>query len=275
MYKKLRLLRITLSLLLLALITWAIADTAFGVSPAGRMLQRMQMVPAIMAGTAAWIVLWLVVTMSVGRVYCSSICPLGTVQDAVSHCGMRTRHPRHRRYRYHPSQDALRIIVPVTVGLCLLLGFMPAVRFTDPYTIYDRVAVSAARAGCVAGAGLAFAAPVMAIVCIMAWRRGRLYCNTLCPLGGLLGLLSRQPIYRVDINTDKCIHCGRCEDVCKSECINLTTCMVDNTRCVMCMDCTAICPNDAIVVRRGRYRLATPMMQSLSTARCDKLKTKI
>lgn len=270
MYKRLRLLRIILSVALLATLTWSIVDAAFAASAPGRMLQRMQLVPAILAGTAAWIVMWLVVTMTMGRVYCSTVCPLGTIQDAVARCGMMTRKPQNRRYKYHMSQDALRIAVPVTVGACLFVGFMPAVLSTDPYTIYDRIALAVARLGCAAGAGMVTAAIMMILVCALAWKRGRLYCNSLCPLGGLLGLLSRQPIYRVDINTDKCIHCGLCEDVCKSECINLSTCVVDNTRCVMCMDCTAICPNDAIVVRRGRYRLATPMMQPLSTAQFTK-----
>ncbi len=266
MYKRLRFLRIILSLLLLTALTWTICDAAFAASAPGRVLLRMQLLPAILAGAAAWIVLWLVATISMGRVYCSTACPLGTVQDAVARCGMLARKPQNRRYKYHAPHDALRIIVPITVGVCLLVGFMPAVYGTDPYTIYDRVAQAIGRMCFAFGASLAFAGVMMAVVVTLAWRRGRLYCNSLCPIGALLGLLSRQPIYRVDINTDKCIHCGKCEDVCKSECINLRTCVVDNSRCVMCMDCTAICPNDAIVVRRGRYTLATPMMQPLSTA---------
>ncbi len=264
MYKRLRRLRIILSLLLLAALTVVVLDAAFADTHLGGILQSMQMVPAILTGAAVWIVTWPVVTMTVGRVYCSTVCPLGTVQDIAAYAGMRMRKPQNRRYRYRRSQDAVRVAVPLAVGACLFLGFMPAVHHTDPYTLYGRIVLGVARMGCAAGASLALSAALLAVIGGMASRRGRLYCNSLCPLGGLLGLLSRQPIYRVDIDTDKCIHCGRCEDVCKSECIDLSTCVVDNTRCVMCMDCTAICPNDAIVVRHGRYRLSTPMMQRLS-----------
>lgn len=261
MYKQLKRLRVITSLTFLVLLTLAILDVRFGVTFVGKLLVETQLVTAILVGAVGWIVLWVVLTLSFGRIYCSTVCPLGTMQDASAWLGVRCKPRDKRRYRYHPSVNAKRLPIPIIVGICLFLGFTTVVVCTDPLYIYNKMWFAALHVTTIAlGSLLAAIIAFLGLTAVSFWR-GRLICNTLCPIGGLLGLLSRNPIYRVDINTDKCIHCGKCEDVCKSECINLRTCVVDNTRCVMCMNCCEICPNDAITIRRGKYRLSTPLMR--------------
>lgn len=261
MYKTLKRIRIGVSVAYLALLTWAILDAAFGVTRIGALLMRVQLVPAILIGSMAWLVTWIVITLIVGRVYCSSVCPLGTLQDAAAHLGRRLGKGASKRYRYCAPMNSLRFPIPVIVGACLLIGVTAVVEATDPYTIYKKIILAISRPAAISLGSLALAIVLLFVISTVAWKRGRLLCNTVCPAGGFLGLLSRQPIYRVDINTDKCIHCGKCEDVCKSSCIDLKDHVVDNSRCVMCMNCTSICPNEAIIVRRGRHTLSLPMMQ--------------
>lgn len=268
MYKSLRHLRIALSLLFAAGLALAALDAAMGATIVGRLLLRTQLVPAILAGSAMWIVVWVVATITFGRVYCSTVCPLGTLMDAAARCGRMAGKGASARYRYLPPRNGVRFLMPTIVAAALCLGCTAVAKFTDPSYIYSKIVIAVARPfaigfGSLAGAFLAFV-----LVSCVAWRSGRVLCNTVCPAGGLLGLLSRAPIYRVDINTDLCTHCGKCEDACKAGCINLKDCTVDNSRCVMCMDCTAACPDSAIIVRRGRYTLSTPMMQR--TAMCAK-----
>lgn len=261
MYKRLKLWRVIISVTFLVLLTLTILDVEFGVTALGRLLVETQLVPAILVGAAGWIVLWVLLTLSFGRIYCSTVCPMGTLQDAAAWLGVKSKPTSKKRYQYHPSVNAKRLPIPIIVGVCLFLGFSIVVEYTDPFYIYSRMVYVFMHVFSIAIGSIFAALIVLFGVSGVAFMRGRLICNTICPIGGLLGLLSRNPIYRVDINTDKCIHCGKCEDVCKSECINLHTCVVDNTRCVMCQNCTAICPNDAIVVRRGKYKLATPLMR--------------
>lgn len=262
MYRKIRFIRVAVSIVFLALLTLAVIDSTFALTPVGRWLLQVQLIPAILGGAVAWLVLWVVLTLSIGRVYCSTVCPLGTVQDIAAHFGRRFSKGAGRRYSYSPPVDVLRFPIPAIVAACLFTGLTKVVEATDPTTIYTKIVLALARPLAIGFGGVAAAMAVLLVVCAMAWRKGRLICNTVCPAGGLLGLLGRKPVYGVDINTDKCIHCGKCEDVCKSSCINLRDCVVDNSRCVMCMDCTAICPNDAITVRRGHHQLSIPMMQS-------------
>ena len=265
LYRRLKRLRVAVSVIFIVALTVAVADAYFGASPVGRWLMSdMQLVPAILAGSAAWIVIWVLVTITFGRVYCSTVCPLGTLQDGISRLGRAVAKPGRKDYRYTAPLDALRIPIPVAVGVCLLAGASVVVTITDPFTLYRRLVMAVARPAAVGFGGMASAIIIILAISACSLRHGRIFCNTACPLGGLLGLMGRSPLYRVDINTDKCIHCNKCEAVCKSECIDLRTCVVDNSRCVMCLNCTAVCPNDAIIVRRGRHTLSTPMMQSIN-----------
>lgn len=266
MYRKIKRIRVAVSIVCLALLTLAVIDTGFAISPLGRWMQQTQLIPAILTGAVAWLMVWVVVTLSFGRVYCSTVCPLGTVQDIAAHLGRRFSKGAGKRYRYSRPIDSLRYPIPLIVAACLCVGLTKVVEATDPYSIYCKIALALCRPLAITLGGAATAIVVLLIIASVAWQKGRLICNTVCPAGGLLGLLGRRPVYAVDINTDKCIHCGKCEDVCKSSCIDLRDCVVDNSRCVMCINCTAVCPNDAITVRRGRHQLSLPMMQRTSTS---------
>lgn len=268
MYKSLRNLRVVTASALVVVITLTMLDAITDTTPIGRLLMKAQLVPAILAGSAMWIVIWVVITITFGRVYCSTVCPLGTLMDAAAFCRRSTGKGAKARYRYLPPRNQVRFLCPTIVAAALCLGLTAVVKCTDPSFIYYRIVLAVAKPAAIGTGSLAGAMVVGLLIAATAWRSGRILCNTVCPAGGLLGLLSRNPIYRVDINTDLCIHCGKCEDVCKSGCINLTDCTVDNSRCVMCLNCTATCPNAAITVRRGRYTLSTPMMQR--TAICAK-----
>ena len=93
------------------------------------------------------------------------------------------------------------------------------------------------------------------------FRNGRTFCNTVCPVGTTLSFISRYSIFRIDINTDKCVQCRRCEHVCKASCIDMTSHVVDTSRCVVCFDCLSDCPNDAIHYTYNRHQLSIPLMQ--------------
>lgn len=85
----------------------------------------------------------------------------------------------------------------------------------------------------------------------MAWWKGRLYCNTLCPVGALLGLLSRRPLLRLGMDADTCALCGRCLKACKANCIDLKNRRIDTSRCVNCYNCVAACDRHSMRPRLG------------------------
>lgn len=264
MYKQLRRLRIAISLAMAALLAWLAVDSGLQATAVGRWLAHTQITGAILAGGLAgalWCVLWALVTLMAGRVYCSSVCPLGTLMDAAAHLGRRTGRGPASHYSYMAPLNALRYPIAAIVAACAIGGIDAIVAYTSPSEAWERIALACARPVAVGASGVAVGALLFIGVGAVAWRSGRLACNSVCPLGGALGALSFAPIWRIGIDTDKCIGCGLCEDACKSQCINLNDHTVDTTRCVMCLDCAAVCPNSAIALRRGRQGLSTPLMQ--------------
>ena len=114
-------------------------------------------------------------------------------------------------------------------------------------------------------AGIALA--TFALVARLSARHGRLYCNLVCPVGTLLGLVSRVSRLRIGIDAQSCTRCRRCEDVCKAGCIDLNALTVDASRCVSCFNCLASCPHGAMGFRNAWSR--SPAPQTPDTGRRD------
>lgn len=249
-------------------------DLAFGITT---VFESMQLVPAIIVGSVVWLPFWAVVTLLVGRIYCSTVCPLGTIQDLASRIGMAIRRRRvlHRHgrasaadlgYHYSEPRRHVRAIVFTAIFVLSIIGVTAALTILDPFDIYRRaLGVSPSTSGIASTVMVQILSLTFVLfVAAVASRRGRLMCNTICPIGTLLGCASPYAVYNIDINTDKCIGCGECERVCRAECINPSSHKVDTSRCILCFDCTSVCPGDAITLRRGKHKLSMPMLQSIT-----------
>ena len=95
-------------------------------------------------------------------------------------------------------------------------------------------------------ATFAVAAATFALIAVLAWRNGRTWCNTVCPVGTVLGFLARFSLLRPAIDPEKCVGCNRCARNCKASCIDVEHHRIDYSRCVVCMDCIDTCHKNAI-----------------------------
>ncbi len=69
----------------------------------------------------------------------------------------------------------------------------------------------------------------------------RFWCRYLCPLGGLLGLISKFAIFRREA-APECTQCGACEQVCPTGTIDpKNNYQSDSAECIMCMRCKEVC----------------------------------
>ena len=266
MYRSARIIRILISLIAMGVPTWALLagyDSVF---------VRMQILTSMLSGVAVCLIFWAVVTLIYGRIYCSTVCPLGTLMDCVG-AATRVIRRRGKAFRFVAPSRRTRIVFLLLTFLTLLSGVSLAATLFDPYSAYARMVEElvarplglAAPSVRFAMSTLAVAAATAAIVVVVASRRGRLLCNTVCPVGIILGYGSRRSVFHIEIDPDRCINCGECERVCKAQCVKIPEKTVDTARCVVCFDCTAVCPNSAISYKTGRYRLGMPLMQSLET----------
>ena len=86
----------------------------------------------------------------------------------------------------------------------------------------------------------------LVILAILAWRNGRTYCNTICPVGTVLSFISRFSILKIHFDEDKCKNCSLCTKNCKAACIDFKNHQVDYSRCVVCGDCIKSCKFGAL-----------------------------
>lgn len=270
----LRKIRLTLAVVCFVLITLLFLDFTGTMHAWFGWLARVQFLPALLAMNAAVVVALVVLTLLFGRVYCSVICPLGVMQDIFGRMGKRAK---KNRYSYSPAKQVLRGIMLAVAVVAFVLGLNSVVALLAPYSAYGRIAQNllsplwlwgnnlladlAERADSYAfysvdvwvrsGVTFAIALLTLLIIGVLAWRNGRTYCNTICPVGTVLGCLAKYSLLKPVIDTTKCNSCGLCARNCKAACIDIKNHRIDYTRCVDCMDCIDKCHKGAISYARG------------------------
>lgn len=240
---------------------------------------RIQLGGAIAAMSLTVFAVWILLTLVFGRIYCSTVCPAGTLMDVSAR--MARRGSPGREYRYRRPQPETGYIALCVWAVSLAFGIALVASLLDPYSLFTRIChglaaplLSLLPGASAAGLGAAVRVTVasaivdlclLSVIWIVAMRSGRGLCNSICPVGAVLGLVSRYSIFQIDIDTDLCTQCRRCEDVCKSHCIDLTDHVVDGSRCVCCFNCINVCENRAIRYTTDRKRLSTPMMERVGS----------
>lgn len=241
-------------------------------------IAKMQFLPAVMAGSFAIVAFILLMTLLFGRFYCSILCPLGVMQDGFNFVA---RKVKKNRFHFIPENRWLRYPLLVAFVVLIIVGLNAVAILIAPYSAYGRIATNllqpvylwinnllatvAERHESYAfyhvdvwiksGTSLLIAAVTLAVVAFLALRRGRTWCSTVCPVGTVLGLVSRFSLFKPVIDADKCKNCHQCERNCKASCIDIANHRIDYSRCVACMDCTDICKFDALQYRNSHFRL--------------------
>lgn len=233
-------------------------------------LARLQLVSAMLAGSVLVVLALAVLTLLLGRVYCSVLCPLGLLQDVLA------SRRGGRRYEYRPARPVLRFVMLAIFVAALALGVPVIYGLLEPYSAFGRIAtdlggplavlVNNGLEWLTRGSGsMAFmpqplfgkgtaamltAVATLFVLLVLTRLNGRIWCNTLCPVGTFLGLLSRHALVRPRMDATKCTHCGRCANRCKASCLDADTATVDASRCVACFNCKDVCTFGALTFGR-------------------------
>ena len=255
-------------------------------------MAKVQFLPAVLALNALVVIALVVLTIVFGRIYCSVICPLGVFQDLIARLGKRAK---KNRYTYSRPLTWLRYSVLAVFVVALAAGVGTIVQLLAPYSAFGRIATTifqplwklcnnglaaiAERIDSYAfysvdvllpsfGAVLAIAVLTVLILFPLAWRNGRTYCNTICPVGTVLGYLSKFSLLKIQFDTDKCKNCSLCTKNCKASCIDYKSHTVDYTRCVACGNCLESCKFGALSYGLAKKsRQADTSQKTTDTAR--------
>ena len=232
-------------------------------------LAKVQFLPALLAMNVVVVVLLLLLTLIFGRIYCSVICPLGIMQDVISWI-----HDKRKKNRFSFSKEKkwLRYSMLVIFVIALIAGVHSLVALLAPYSSYGRIVTNLLKPIYEGGnnvlASIAehfnsyafyhvdvwikslptfiIAALTFVILFVLAWRNGRTYCNTICPVGTFLSFFARFSWLKISFDEDKCKNCGKCSRNCKAACIDYKNHQVDYSRCVVCGNCLQQCNFDAL-----------------------------
>jgi polyferredoxin len=244
--------RIVIAALFFIVITLSFISFSAGKLPFSPTVEKFQFGPAFMAlfvGSALPLILLLILTLVLGRVYCSFLCPLGIWQDIVIWIADRFKSKKKRRHNYRPAHNTLRYIILGVVTAALIAGISYPFAFLDPYSIFGRIVTSFNPYTSFAIWSFVVALMFFLLVTILSAFRGRLYCNTICPVGSFLGLVSSHSMFRLAIAEKQCIGCSLCGKKCKAQALDTVTRTIDYSRCVMCFDCTVSCKGKAITLK--------------------------
>ena len=252
-------------------LAWLPADLFFRLDPlAGiaSMIAGRQIVLALLIGAAVM----LVATLLLGRVWCGWLCPLGSVLDAA---------PARRKKRFEadpaPKLRMVKYVLLICILAAALLGNLTFL-ILDPITLLYRTATTALWPALVAlisgvetvlypvpflqgpidgfeaafrGVLLPLAQPAygMGVLLVLIFAgilalnavRDRFWCRYLCPLGALLGLVSRAAWLRRTVG-DVCVDCQRCARACPTGTIDPARQFAsDPAECTVCLDCVPVC----------------------------------
>ena len=276
-------------------------------------MAKIQFLPAVLALNFGVVIALVLLTLLMGRIYCSVICPLGVLQDIFGWLGKKVK---KNRYTYSKPMSILRYVMLGVLVVALVAGFTSIGALIAPYSAFGRIATTflapvyqwgnnllaswAESANSYAfysvdiwwkgGATFVVALVTLTTLFVLAFKNGRTYCNTICPVGTVLGFLSRYSYLKPVIDTTKCNGCGLCARNCKASCIDSKNHAIDYSRCVVCLDCIDKCRQGAIkyVPRskavqfapsgasadKGRraFITATAVMAGASVAKAQKLK---
>ena len=230
-------------------------------------MAKIQFLPAVMALNVVVVVVLIALTLVFGRIYCSVICPLGVFQDLLAHL-------RRKKNKYSYSKEVKWLRYPVLAVFVLagVAGIGSLFQLLAPYSAYGRIATMIFQPIWKLGNNLlammaermdsyAFytidtwmrslpvliiAAVTLVVLFVLAWRGGRTYCNTICPVGTILSFFARFSWLKIRFDEEKCKNCSLCSKNCKAACIDFKTHTVDYSRCVACGNCIDSCKFDAL-----------------------------
>ena len=263
----LRKIRITLAAILMIGITWLFVDFTGTAHHLVGWMPKIQFLEAVLAGCVLIIAGLTVLTLVFGRIYCSIICPLGVFQDILA----RLRRKKNK-YSYSKEVKWLRYPMLVVFVLAGVAGVGSLFQLLAPYSAYGRIATMIFQPIWKLGNNLLamlaermdsytfysidtwmrslpvliIAVLTLVVLVVLAWRGGRTYCNTICPVGTILSFFARFSWLKIHFDEDKCKNCSLCSKNCKAACIDFKTHTVDYSRCVACGNCIESCKFGAL-----------------------------
>ena len=266
---------------------------------------------AVLAGSA--FITFCVLAGVFGRVYCASFCVFGVLMDILrvpvkffakskffKNSKIAKKSKDALKMSFKRSRNVLRATFLALAVILITCGWTTLFGLIDPYSLYGKIMGSCIHPVIaefvnftsaqlynfeiyaispidgdpqISLALFGLALLLLAVVAIASMLRGRLFCNTVCPVGALLGFIAKFSIFQLKLDKSSCVACGMCERNCKTECINTKEKSLDFSKCVLCLNCATSCPKSAIKYGvNEKYRISKKEVENCTS--CKSCSTK-
>jgi len=199
------------------------------------------------ASVLAMFIIWILSVLSIGRGWCSWVCFYGGWEEGTSCFAKKAKIPtldRNKDLRaIHFGFLAFIVLASLTaLSVVYCEWFCPFKLVTEFYPVTDFASLLGA---------MMFISSFVALVGVMPiLTKKRVQCGTLCPFGSFQSLMDRFSLYRIVIDTDKCVSCMKCAAACKFFAIDRETIAGKKGKpeitCSKCGACVETCPVGAI-----------------------------
>ncbi len=187
-----------------------------------------------------------------GRFVCGFLCPFGLIQDLLF------KIPFVKKLRRLPGEKGLRWLRFVFLGVFVILLPLFVIDFTglgEPWfckwicpvgTLEGGIPLVLLNNAMRGAAGFLFRwkLVILIITLLSSIIIYRPFCRYICPLGAVYGLFNKISLYRIKIDSTKCVGCGLCQKKCQLDIPVWQT--PDSLDCIRCGECKAACPHNAI-----------------------------
>jgi len=204
-------------------------------------------VSGMYAAVSSMICIWLAVTLTVGRGWCSWICFYGGWEEGFSHLAKKRRLnliPKNKEMReIHFGFFFFIILASLCQFACVYCEWFCPFKLTTEFFPMNSIPSLIA--------GVMFIGLFLALVVVLPiLTKRRTQCSTLCPFGAFASLTDRFSLFRIRIDSKKCTGCLNCAKSCPFGAIDILTIREKKGQpeitCAKCGECINACPQKAI-----------------------------
>jgi len=185
-----------------------------------------------------------------GRAICGFICPFGLIQEVLHKIpSPKRRIAKPLTYVKYVLLAVFVLLMPALVTNGFGLGVPAFCEYICPVgTLEGGIPLLLTHPELRAQLGGLFILKAVILVvtiagCIVCCR---FFCKVMCPLGAIYGLLNKVSLYRVRVDHENCVACGKRGDICPMDIDPVAK--PDSAECIRCGKCAAVCPCKAISV---------------------------
>ena len=197
----------------------------------------------------------LLLGMLLGRAICGFLCPFGWLQELLHKIPTKkfsSQKLKPLRYLKYGILVVMVCMLPVLAANDVGIGDPFFCKYLCPQGVLEgAIPLSLVNPSIRAALGKLFSwkLSILLTIIVLSVLFFRPFCKWLCPLGAFYALLNRMSLFRMQVDRDKCVSCGKCAKACKMD-VDVTK-TPNHTECIRCGMCARACPTCAVHFRYG------------------------